>query len=356
MPRPDDASSEQPAYRWSDVLTSVIEGQDLTVDQTGWAMAEILSGNATPSQIAGLVVALRAKGETVDEVQGMVDTMYEFATTLDIATRAVDIVGTGADRANTVNISTMASLVTAGAGIPVVKHGNRSASSMCGTADVLEYLGVVLDAPTETVVEMVDKVGITFCFAPRYHSALRFSAVPRKELGVKTVFNFIGPLANPARPSVQAVGCADLSAAPVLAGVFARRGAEGFVFRGDDGLDEITTTTTTQMWGIHDGRVEHGVLDPADLGVRPARPEDLRGDEVAYNAQVVRDLLAGREGPVRDAVLLNAAAAITAYDRTEGDLATRMGAGLDRAREAVDSGAAAGVLEAWVNALGGTPR
>ncbi len=198
-----------PDFTWPDVLSRLISRADLSADQTGWAMREILAGEATPSQIAGFAVALRAKGETVEEVEGLVATMYEFAAPLTYDARAVDIVGTGGDRAHTVNISTMAALVTAGAGVPVVKHGNRAASSSCGSADVLEGLGIPLNLPPERVGEIAHEVGLTFCFAPVFHSALRHSAVPRRELGVATTFNFLGPLANPARPAAQAVGVAD---------------------------------------------------------------------------------------------------------------------------------------------------
>src|SRR3954452_12700474 len=191
---------------WPDVLAPLIAGHDLSTEQTGWAMRQVLSGEASPAQIAGFAVALRAKGETVSEVEGLVSTMYEFAVPCMVEGRTVDIVGTGGDRSRTVNISTMAAIVAAGAGVPVVKHGNRAASSSCGSADVLEKLGIRLDLLPSQVEDVLGEVGITFCFAPVFHSALRHSAVPRRELGVPTIFNFLGPLANPARPAPQAVG------------------------------------------------------------------------------------------------------------------------------------------------------
>jgi anthranilate phosphoribosyltransferase len=338
-------------FSWPDVLSRLIGRADLTAGQTAWVMRQVLSGNATPSQIAAFAVALRAKGETVDEVEGLVATMYEFAVPLSFGARAVDIVGTGGDRAHTVNISTMAAIVAAGAGVPVVKHGNRAASSSCGSADVLEALGVRLDLLPSQVEAVMGQVGITFCFAPVFHSALRHSAVPRREVGVPTTFNFLGPLANPARPAAQAVGVADARMAGVIAGVLARRGVDGFVFRGDDGLDELTTTSTSRVWAIERGEVSEHVLDPLDLGLPRSQPADLRGGEVDFNARVVRDVLAGRPGPVLDAVLLNAASAIAAYDTETGDLAARLGSGLAKARTAVDSGAARERLAAWVQAV-----
>ncbi len=339
-----------PEFTWPDVLSRLISRADLSADQTGWAMREILAGDATPSQIAGFAVALRAKGETVEEVEGLVATMYEFAPPLTYDDRAVDIVGTGGDRAHTVNISTMAALVTAGAGVPVIKHGNRAASSSCGSADVLEGLGIPLNLSPERVGEIAREVGLTFCFAPVFHAGLRHSAVPRRELGVATTFNFLGPLANPARPAAQAVGVADPRLAAIIAGVLARRRVDGFVFRGNDGLDELTTTTTSQVWSIVSGAVTEHELDPAEFGLAAAQPESLRGGDVEFNVAVVHRVLAGEPGPVRDAVLLNAAAGIAAYDVSEAPLVDRLKAGLSRAADAVDTGAAREKLAAWLAA------
>jgi anthranilate phosphoribosyltransferase len=336
---------------WPMLLASLIAGSDLSSTQTAWAMRQILAGEATAAQIAGFAVALRAKGETVDEIEGLVDTMYEFATPMTFSGRAVDIVGTGGDRASTVNISTMAALVTAAAGVPVVKHGNRAASSACGSADVLEGLGIPLDLPVAAVEEVAAEVGITFCFAPVFHAALRHSAVPRRELGVATSFNFLGPLANPARPAAQAVGVADVRMAALLAGVLARRGVDGFVFRGDDGLDELTTTTTSRVWTIVAGTVSESVFDPNEIGLPRGSVGDLGGGDVSVNVAAVRRLLRGDAGPVRDAVLLNAAAGIAAYEGEESPLPDRLSAGLARASEAVDGGAAGAKLEQWLTAV-----
>jgi anthranilate phosphoribosyltransferase len=335
-------------FSWPEVLGLLIGGSDLDSEQTAWVMRQILSGEATPSQIAGFAVALRSKGETVAEVEGLVATMYEFAVPLAYPSRAVDIVGTGGDRAHTVNISTMAAIVAAGAGVPIVKHGNRAASSSCGSADVLEELGIRLDLLPSQVEAVMREVGITFCFAPVFHSALRHSAVPRRELGVPTTFNFLGPLANPARPAAQAVGVADARMASVIAGVLARRGVDGFVFRGDDGLDELTTTSTSRVWAITAGKVSEHVLDPLDLGLARSTPSDLRGGDAAFNAQTVRDVVSGRPGPVLDAVLLNAASAIAAYDADAGEVPARLATALETARSSVGSGAARERLDVWV--------
>jgi anthranilate phosphoribosyltransferase len=335
-------------FSWPGVLAPLIAGTDLTAEQTGWAMRRILAGEATPAQIAGFAVALRSKGETLDEVEGLVATMYEFAAPLTWDARAVDIVGTGGDRSHTVNISTMAAIVTAGAGVPVIKHGNRAASSDCGSADVLEELGIRLDLDPRAVEQVMGRAGITFCFAPVFHSALRHSAVARRELGVATIFNFLGPLANPARPAAQAVGVADPRMAAIIAGVLARRQVDGFVFRGDDGLDELTTTTTSHVWTVADGSVVAGTFDPADLGIEPAEPADLVGGSVAFNAGVVHSVLAGQAGPVRDAVLLNAAAGVAAADGGTASLTERLELALPRVREAIDTGAAAALLEQWM--------
>ena len=333
---------------WPDILSTLVAGRDLSTEQATWAMGEILSGNASPVQVAGFAVALRAKGETIDELEGLVEAMYVRATPLDIPGRVLDVVGTGGDRSMSVNISTMAAIVAAGAGVPVVKHGNRSASSKAGSADVLEALGIPLDLTPQQVVRAFEQVGITFCFAPAFHPALRHAAAARSGLGIATTFNFLGPLAHPAKPQAQAVGCADLRMAPLMAGVFARRGVDAWVFRGDDGLDELTTTTTSQVWAVHDGEVEHFLIDPDDYGLGGGTADGLRGGDAAYNAEVVRSVLAGASGPVRAAVLLNAAAALAVHGGAGEPAAETLRAGLERARRAVDGGSAANLLERWM--------
>lgn len=336
---------------WPALLSALVAGVDQDAEATAWAMEQILSGNTTSAQLAAFVVALRSKGETLAEVTGMVDTMLAFATPIEIGGVAVDVVGTGGDRANTVNISTMAAIVAAGAGARVVKHGNRAASSACGAADVLEELGVALDLNPRRQQQVVDDVGIGFLFAPLYHPSLRHAAATRRELGVPTTFNFLGPLANPAQPVAAAVGVADARMAELMAGVFAGRGQQGLVVHGGDGLDELTTTTSSQVWVYADDSVTRTELDPADLGLPRAALSDLVGSDAAANAQVVRNVLDSRPGAVRDIVLLNAAAALVAYDKPDPDrLSQQLTDCLGRAAEAVDSGAAKTKLADWVAA------
>jgi anthranilate phosphoribosyltransferase len=333
---------------WPSLLNALLSGENLTSDETSWAMGEIMTGAATPSQIAAFVVALRAKGETVAEVTGLARMMLNLATKLKVEGPVVDIVGTGGDRAHTVNVSTMAAVVAAAAGARVVKHGNRAASSLCGAADVLEHLGVILDLPPEATARVAVEAGIAFCFAPVYHPALRFAGPTRKEIGVPTIFNFLGPLTNPARPSAQAIGVYDLRMLPVVAGVFAERGVTALVFRGEDGLDELSTAAPSTVFVVRDGAATQTRFDPADIGIPRSRPEDLRGGDVQFNAAAVHDLVRGETGPVRDAVLLNAAAALVALDGPTDDLVNDLGTAVVRAAEAVDSGRAAATLDRWV--------
>jgi len=331
------------------VLSALLRGASLDADQTAWAMDQIMAGDATPAQVAGFVVALRAKGETADEMSGLVRAMLGHAHRIDVPGPTVDVVGTGGDRAHTVNISTMAALVVAGSGARVVKHGNRAASSACGAADVLEELGLELTLTPQQVADVAMTAGITFCFAQVFHPAMRHAAAPRRELGVPTAFNFLGPLTNPAQPQAQAVGCADPRMAGVMASVFADRGVSALVVRGDDGLDEITVTTTTTVHDVRDGLVDTVRLDPRELGVSLAEPESLRGGDRAFNAEVVRAVVEGRErGPIRDAVLLNAAAALAAL-APSGGMVSRLQAGMAAATESVDSGSAATTLQRWID-------
>jgi len=336
---------------WPELLSGLVRRTDQTREAMAWAMDQVLNGAATDAQLAGFVIALRSKGETVEEISGLADTMIDLATPIEVGGRAVDVVGSGGDRSNTVNVSTMAAIVTAGAGVRVVKHGNRAASSACGAADVLEALGVALNLTPEQQQVVIEQTGIGFLFAPYYHPGLRHAGGPRRELGVATTFNFLGPLANPAQPTAQAVGVADARMAELMAGVFADRGNQGLVFHGEDGLDELTTTTGSTYWVFVDGRVHSGRLDPLDLGIARAQMQDLVGGDPAHNAAVVRDLLTGATGPVRDIVVLNAAAAITAYDKPEpGGLLDQLRSAMSRAEEALDSGAARSKLEEWVTA------
>ncbi len=336
---------------WPDLLGALVRGQDQPAEATAWAMQRVLAGEATSAQLAALLIGLRAKGETVTEITGMADSLLEFATPITAPAPAVDVVGSGGDRMNTVNISTMAAVVAAAAGATVVKHGNRAASSACGAADVLEELGIVLDLAPPAQQRVIEQVGIGFLFAPHYHPALRHVGPTRRELGIATSFNFLGPLANPAQPIAQAVGVSEERMAELMAGVFAARGNQGLVMHGRDGLDELTTTTTSTVWSYADGTIQRTELDPLELGVPRASVAELVGGDPASNAQVVRDMLAGKPGPVRDVVLLNAAAALTAYHKPPAEgLSGAVAGHLIRAQEAVDSGAAEAKLEAWVQA------
>ncbi|NEY34125.1 anthranilate phosphoribosyltransferase [Streptomyces sp. PRKS01-65] len=335
---------------WPALLNGLLEGRDLSADETAWAMDVIMRGEATDAQIAGFAVALRSKGETVEEITGLVRTMYDHARVIEVPGETVDIVGTGGDGAKTVNISTMSAIVIAGTGAKVVKHGNRAASSASGASDVLEKLGVNLELTPRRVAEVAEEAGITFCFAVKFHPALRHVAAARGQLGIRTVFNFLGPLTNPAKVKAQAIGVADARMAPIIAGVFAERGNSSLVFRGDDGLDELTTTSTSRVWVVRDGRVTEERFDPRDVGIELVPVEALRGADASYNADVARRLLQGETGPVRDAVLLNAAAALVALAPGEAPLTEQIRAGMEKAAESIDSGAARRVLERWVAA------
>ncbi len=335
---------------WPDVLTDLLAGRDLTSTDTAWAMDAIMSGAATDAQIAGFAVALRAKGETVEEIGGIVRAMYAHANLIEVPGPTVDVVGTGGDRAGTVNISTMSAIVVAGTGATVVKHGSRAASSRSGASDVLGRLGVNLDLSPRRVAEVAAEAGITFCYAVKFHPALRHAAAARAELGIATLFNFLGPLTNPAKVRAQATGVADARIAPIMAGVLADRGSSALVFRGDDGLDELTTTATSRVWVVRDGAVERVPFDPRDVGLRLVPVEALRGGDAVHNAEVARRLLAGETGPVRDAVLLNSAAALVALSPGSGPLEERIAGGMVRAAESLDSGEARRVLERWVAA------
>ncbi|MCC9196504.1 anthranilate phosphoribosyltransferase [Arthrobacter sp. zg-Y820] len=336
-------------HTWPLLLNALISRQDLPADQTRWAMNAIMAGEASDAQVAGFLVALRAKGETVEELTGLVEAMLENARPIEIPGETLDIVGTGGDRHNTVNISTMAALVCAGAGAKVVKHGNRASSSSSGSADVIEALGVRLDLSVDRVAEAALTAGITFCFAQVFHPSMRYAAVPRREMGVPTAFNFMGPLTNPARPAASAIGVADARLAPLIAGVLASRGVRALVFRGEDGLDEMTTTGVSTVWEVRDGAVETSKVDPLDLGIPRATLDDLRGGDATVNAAVVRSVLAGDKGPVRDAVVLNAAAALVALDTdAAGSLTKRLASGIRRAEAAIDGGHAQAALGRWV--------
>ncbi|HEX2038347.1 MAG TPA: anthranilate phosphoribosyltransferase [Acidimicrobiales bacterium] len=333
---------------WPAVLGRLTAGEDLTSTQTATAFAEILEGRATSAQIAAFAVALRMKGETVEEMSGLVQAMSERAERVplpdDVLARAVDTCGTGGDRSNSINVSTTAAFVVAGAGAPVCKHGNRAASSATGTADVLEALGVVIDLGPEGVARCVLEAGIGFCLAPRFHPAMRHAAPTRKELGVPTVFNFLGPLANPAGVRRQVVGVSDPAMGEKMLGVLEDRGAtDVLVVHGHDGLDELTLSTTSTVLQLHGGTTRAFVVDPRELGLATADREAVRGADAATNAAFTRRVLEGERGPHRDIVLLNAAAGVVA-----AGLAADLVEGLGLAERSVDDGRAGEALERLV--------
>jgi anthranilate phosphoribosyltransferase len=333
---------------WPAVITHLIEGRDLTAHQAATAMGTILSGGATPAQLIAFSVALRIKGETADELSGLLDAVLAAATLIplsdDLRARAVDIVGTGGDRSHSINVSTMAAIVTAAAGVPVCKHGARGASSQCGTADVLEALGVAIELEPDGVVRCIDAAGIAFCFAPRFHPAFRFAAPARREVGVPLVFNLLGPMANPGRVRRQLIGVADARFAErMLASLRAHGSTDAWVVHGG-GLDELTTTGPSTVLALeHDGSVSTFDVDPVALGFAPATREQLVGGDPAHNAEVVRHVLAGDRGPHRDIVVLNAGAALVVAGAAES-----LEDGVTLAAAAIDSGKAAATLDELV--------
>jgi anthranilate phosphoribosyltransferase len=330
---------------WPSLLSRVAAGGSLSVEEAENAARSIMREEATPAQVAGFLMALRTKGETADELEGFARAMLAMAHRVESDEPVVDTCGTGGDRAGTFNISTIAAIVVAACGVRVAKHGNRAASSRCGSADVLEGLGVRIDLDRAGVARCLEDVGIGFMFAPVFHPATAYAAGIRRELRVPTLFNFLGPLTNPARPVAQVVGVSDPRMLPLVAQVLARRGAHAMVFRGEDGLDELTTTALSTVQETRDGQVRERMLDASDLGLAKATAEDLRGGDLETNVAIARSILRGQTGPRRDVVLLNAAAAL--------DVAGAVGSleeGIARAGEAIDRGSALGLLDRWVAA------
>jgi anthranilate phosphoribosyltransferase len=334
------------AFSWPPILHKLLSGEALSEAEAADAMGEIMEGAATPAQIAGFMVALRAKGETTEEIVGLVRTMRAFAARVEVGGEVLDTCGTGGDRAGTFNVSTVAALVCAGAGAKVAKHGNRAASSRCGSADVLEALGVVIDLPPPAVAECIAETGIGFCFAPLFHPATRHAIGPRRELGVATVFNFLGPLTNPAGARRQALGVSDRRMLEKMVEALDRLGSDHVLaFHGDSGLDELATSGPSEVVELRAGDVSHYRLDPAELGIENAPLEAISGGTAEENAAHARTVLDGEGGPRRDVVLLNAAAGLVA-----GGLAPDIPAGLESAARTIDSGAAAGALDRLIEA------
>jgi len=330
------------ALSWPDVLGRVVSGEDLGQDEAAAVLGEVMAGNVAEPVLAALLAALAAKGESPGEVAGFVSAMLDAATRVPVDGPLLDTCGTGGDGAGTFNISTTAALVCAAAGARVAKHGNRAASSRSGSADLLEAWGVAIDLGPQDAATCLEELGITFLFARTFHPAMRHVAGVRASLGIRTVFNVLGPLSNPARAGHQAVGVGDLRLAPVMAEALARLGSRAMVFHGDDGLDELTTTTTSRIWTVRDGHVETSVFDPTDLGVERVRPEALVGGGPEDNRVISDRVLEGGTGPHADVVALNAAAGLFTYGLVED-----LGAGLARAREVLASGAAADLRDRW---------
>ena len=333
---------------WDLIFNSLSAAEDLSSEQITWAMGQILEGKASKDQIKQFLLGLKAKGESAKEVQALVSQMYSYCAPINITERAVDTVGTGGDGANTINISTTAAIITNAAGARVVKHGNRAASSKSGAADLLEALGIKIDLTGSEVEQTVHKIGIGFCFAPIFHSSMKHGAAARKELGTPTIFNILGPLANPAKAIACAIGVARAELLPLMSQVLLEQGKEGFVFRGDDGLDEVSLSTTTQVIQINDGKLTQSEFNPADLGITSSSVSDLLGGDAKYNADMTMKIFSGLKGPMRDAVTLNAAFAIAAFKADFNlPLQTQIANGFVLANKAIDSGAALSVVKKW---------
>ena len=339
---------------WPQVLSALLAGEDLNREAAGWAMRQVMSGDATEGQIGAFMMALRSKGETVDELAGLVDVMLDNAVLLNTGSDALDIVGTGGDLVGTVNISSMASVVAAAAGVPVLKHGSRSASGKTGSSEMLEVLGIKLDLAPAQVADVFREVGITFFYAPVFHPAMRFVAPVRKQLGVPTTFNFLGPLANPAQPIATALGVANQEIAPVMAQEMAARGRTALVFRSDDGLDELSTTDLNRVLQVHGGEVVATEIDSRDFGLSRVSQSALLGGDAKYNAEVASKLFAGEDflnaDAIFDVVVLNAAGGIAAYDLAKGsdlDLPSLMESAIARSKSAIETGAAKKKLVQW---------
>lgn len=345
---------------WPTVLAKLLSKKNLSRDEAGWAMSQIMDGESSEAEIGAFMMALRSKGETVEELAGLVDVMLEKSVLLDTGSDAIDIVGTGGDMIGTVNISTMASIVAAAAGVGVMKHGSRSASGKTGSAEMLEVLGIRLDLSPQRVAEVYRAAGITFFFAPVFHPAMRHVAPVRKALGVPTTFNFLGPLANPAQPVATSLGVANPQIAPLMASELAARGRNALVFRGLDGLDELTTTANSDIWLVQGGVVRNFELNPAKFGLKKVELADLLGGQAQQNAEVALRLLHEPKGSasqaIREVVALNAAGGLVAYElskqtiESQQELDRQFGLQLERAFEALDSGAAAQKLSAWMSA------
>jgi len=333
---------------WPELLTRLAHREALSDEEAAWAMRRIMGGEATAGQIGGFLMALRTKGETVDEIEGLARVMLELANPVHASEPVIDTCGTGGDRSGTFNVSTIAAIVVAGAGVPVAKHGNRAASSHCGSADLLEALGVRIDLDAAGVESCLAEAQIAFMFAPAFHPSMAHVGPVRRELRVPTVFNFLGPITNPARPYAQVLGVSDERMLPLMAEVLARRGIRAKLFRGEDGLDELTTTGLSTVFEVKGGTVRETHLDPTTLGLGRAKPGDLAGGDAEESARIARTILEGETGPRRDVVLLNAGAALEV-----AGFAADLAEGMVTAARAIDEGGAAATLDRWVEVSNG---
>ncbi len=364
MPEADDKPGQvDSAVSWPELLEQLLSGTDLKETQATAVMDAVMSGSVAPTVLAAVLVALRAKPETPAEVRALSDAMIRHARPLPWSGDCLDVVGTGGDRANTVNVSTMTAIVCAAAGARVVKHGNRAASSQCGSADVLQELGITIDAEPAAVAADIEEFGLGCCFAPVFHPAMKYASVTRRELGIRTVFNILGPLSNPGQPTAMLIGCAHRDLAGLMAAVMAERAVSAYVVRGVDGLDEVSVTSATEIWdsaAIARGQSEPVVLDVTDLGIESSPMAELAGGDAAFNAEVARRVLAGDTSPdiraARDAVSVNSAVAMLAWRRANGEKLPIAGEArfLDTLRgqraelsAVIASGAPAEVLERW---------
>lgn len=339
---------------WTKVLTDLLSAEELSMSASEWAMKQIITGQASSAQIGGFLTALAGKGVTVREIVGFRDAILDTAPIIDLPANSVDIVGTGGDRLGTINVSTMAAIIAAAAGAPVVKHGNRAVSSKSGASDVLTELGINLDLEAADLTATFAEINLAFVWAAKFLPGFRHVSKERADLGIPTVFNFLGPLCNPVRPEATAVGVSDVRQAPLLAGVFQIRGASGLVFRGDDGLDELTTTGHSHIWEVSKGSITEHDVDPRDVGLPLAQMSDLIGGSPRENAETIWQVMRGQRGAARDIALLNAAAGLVAYDlhldptSVEKGMHERLREKLLVAEEALDSGKALAKLESWV--------
>ena len=345
---------------WPQILNQLLAGENMSREESSWAMREIMNGDATESQMGAFMIALRSKGETVQELAGLVDVMLDNAVLLETGNDAVDIVGTGGDMFGTVNISSMASIVAASCDVPVLKHGSRSASGKTGASEMLEVLGIRLDLSPQQVAEVFNKAGITFFFAPVFHPAMRHVAPVRKQLGIPTTFNFLGPLANPVQPMATALGVSDKRGAPLMAKELSARGRTGLVFRADDGMDELSTTSENSIWEVSQGEIREHRINASDLGLNESNIDQLLGGDARQNAQVATDLFAGNKfdnhDQIKTMVALNAAAGLVAYelatnpDSVSKNITARLRENLDKCLSAIESGDAKQKLEEWTKA------